>query len=213
MNFIDIVLHLDVYLAQWSSAMGPLLYVLLFAIIFCETGLVVTPFLPGDSLLFATGAIAALESSGLDIYLLFVLLVSAAFLGDNTNYQIGKLLGPKVFKNKEAKFFNPKYLHQTNDFYNKHGGKTVLLARFLPIFRTFAPFIAGVGAMRRFKFMSYSFFGSLVWIGVFLFAGFKFGNISSVKRNFHVVIFAVVLISFAPVIVGAIKHRKQAQKN
>lgn len=207
MNFLDVVLHLDLYLAQWASSMGGWLYALLFVVIFCETGLVVTPFLPGDSLLFAVGAVASIPDSGLDVNLIFALLVVAAFLGDNVNYSIGKALGPKVFRNHSARFFNPNYLHETNDFYQKHGGKTVFLARFLPIFRTFAPFIAGVGAMRRKRFMTFSLFGSLLWIGVFVYAGFKFGNLASVKRNFHIVILAVVAISFAPLVVGFIKQR------
>lgn len=206
-QIIDVFLHLDVHLAQLSATYGTLIYVILFLIIFAETGLVVTPFLPGDSLLFAAGALASIESSGLSITTLWGLLVVAAILGDNTNYQIGRFLGPKVFSNERSLFLNPKYLEQTQEFYRDHGGKTVLLARFMPIFRTFVPFVAGVGRMNLAKFVSFSVVGSLLWMTTFLGAGFYFGNLPSVKSNFHVVIFTVIGVSFLPMVITALRQR------
>lgn len=206
-QIIDFFLHLDVHLAQLSAAYGTLIYGILFLIIFAETGLVVTPFLPGDSLLFAAGALASIESSGLSIWTLWFLLVAAAVLGDNTNYQIGRFLGPKVFNREKSLFLNPKYLEQTQEFYREHGGKTVLLARFLPILRTFAPFIAGVGRMSFPKFFMFSVVGTLLWMSLFLGAGFYFGNLPTVKNNFHIVIFTVIGVSFLPMIISACKAR------
>lgn len=211
-SIIDIFLHLDVHLAQLSAAYGTLIYVILFLIIFAETGLVVTPFLPGDSLLFAAGALASIESSGLSITLMWGLLVAAAILGDNTNYYIGRILGPKVFNKEKSLFLNPKYLAQTQEFYREHGGKTVLLARFMPIFRTFAPFVAGVGRMNYRKFLSFSVLGSLLWMSTFLGAGYYFGNLPSVKSNFHIVIFTVIGVSFLPMVVSAFRHRLLARR-
>jgi membrane-associated protein len=206
-HIIDVFLHLDVHLAQLAAAYGTLIYVILFLIIFAETGLVVTPFLPGDSLLFAAGALASIESSGLSISLMWGLLVAAAILGDSTNYHIGRAIGPKVFNKEKSLFLNPKYLAQTQEFYREHGGKTVLLARFMPIFRTFAPFVAGVGHMSFRKFFTFSVVGSLLWMTIFLGAGFYFGNLPSVKSNFHLVIFSVIGVSFLPMVVTAVRHR------
>jgi membrane-associated protein len=206
-QLIDIFLHLDVHLAQLAATYGTLMYVILFLIIFAETGLVVAPFLPGDSLLFAVGALAAIETSDLNIWFLWTLLIAAAFLGDNTNYQIGKRIGPRVFSNEKSMFMNPKYLARTQDFYRDHGAKTVLLARFMPILRTFAPFVAGVGHMNYRKFMFFSLLGSVIWMSCFLGAGFYFGNLPSVKSNFHLVIFTVIGISFVPMIVSAVRSR------
>lgn len=206
-QIIDIFMHLDVHLAQLSATYGTLIYVILFLIIFAETGLVVTPFLPGDSLLFAAGALASIESSGLSITTLWGLLVTAAILGDNTNYQIGRFLGPKVFNNEKSLFLNPKYLEQTQGFYKEHGGKTVLLARFMPIFRTFVPFVAGVGRMNLGKFVTFSVVGSVLWMTTFLGAGFYFGNLPSVKSNFHIVIFTVIGVSFIPMVLTALRQR------
>jgi membrane-associated protein len=206
-QIIDIFLHLDVHLAQLTATYGVLIYIILFLIIFAETGLVVTPFLPGDSLLFAVGALASLESSGLDIWVLWGLLILAAFIGDNTNYQIGKRLGPKVFANEKSVFLNPKHLAKTEAFYRDHGVKTVFFARFMPILRTFAPFVAGVGHMNYRKFMIFSLFGSVVWMSSFLGAGFYFGNLPSVKSNFHLVIFTVIGVSFLPMVITALKGR------
>lgn len=206
-QFIDIIFHLDVHLAQWSAQFGVWIYVILFLIIFAETGLVITPFLPGDSLLFAAGALATLPESNVRIEILFITLVSAAFLGDNTNYQIGSRLGVKVFKNPKSLFLNPINLEKTQKFYSLHGAKTILFARFLPIFRTFAPFVAGVGRMNLKKFITYSLLGSLAWMGCFLTAGYFFGNLPSVKKHFHIVIFAVIGISFLPVIYGFVQNQ------
>jgi len=211
-QIIDIFLHLDVHLTQLAAAYGIWIYGILFLIIFAETGLVVTPFLPGDSLLFAAGALASLESSGLSITLMWALLISAAILGDNSNYYIGRRLGPKVFRREKSLFLNPKYLAQTQEFYRDHGGKTVLLARFMPIFRTFAPFVAGVGRMNYRKFLTFSVVGSFLWMSLFLGAGYYFGNLPSVKRNFHLVIFTVIGVSFLPMVITAVKHRLVARQ-
>ncbi|RYZ88254.1 MAG: DedA family protein [Proteobacteria bacterium] len=206
-QIIDFFLHLDVHLAQLTATYGTLIYVIVFLVVFAETGLVVTPFLPGDSLLFALGALAAIPSSGLDVWTLWGLLMAAAILGDNTNYQIGKHLGARFFIREKSMFLNPKYLERTNAFYQEHGGKTVLFARFMPIFRTFAPFVAGLGQMKFQKFVTYSVVGTVLWISSFLGAGFYFGNLPSVKSNFHLVIFTVIGLSFVPMVVTAIKQR------
>ncbi|MBC7371507.1 MAG: DedA family protein [Bdellovibrionaceae bacterium] len=211
-QIVDIFLHLDVHLAHLSATYGTAIYIILFLIIFAETGLVVAPFLPGDSLLFAVGALASLETSGLDIWFLWILLITAAFIGDNTNYQIGKRIGPKVFSNEKSIFLNPKYLAKTEAFYQEHGVKTVFFARFMPILRTFAPFVAGVGHMNYKKFMIFSLIGSIVWMSCFLGAGYYFGNYPSVKSNFHVVIFTVIGISLLPVVITALKSRLSARK-
>jgi len=211
-QIIDFFLHLDVHLAQLSATYGTAIYIILFLIIFAETGLVVAPFLPGDSLLFAVGALASLESSGLDIWFLWVLLIAAAFIGDNTNYHIGKRLGPRVFSKEKSLFLNPKYLARTEEFYREHGVKTVFFARFMPILRTFAPFVAGVGHMNYRKFMTFSLVGSIVWMSTFLGAGYYFGNYPSVKNNFHVVIFTVIGISLLPMAITALKSRLVVRK-
>lgn len=208
---LDLILHLDVYLAQLSSSLGLWLYAVLFLIVFCETGLVVTPFLPGDSLLFAVGALAAVEGSGLDVVTVGVVLLIAAILGDNLNYQIGRYIGPKIFSQPRSLFLNPEYLRRTHSFYEKHGGKTVFLARFLPILRTFAPFIAGVGEMRFRNFFLFSATGSVVWISCFLYAGYSFGNIEWVKRNFASVVMAVILVSLLPAVYAALQQWKASR--
>lgn len=206
-QIIDIFLHLDVHLAQLTATYGTLIYVILFLVIFAETGLVVTPFLPGDSLLFAVGALASIESSGLNIWYLWALLITAAILGDNTNYCIGRKIGARIFSREKSLFLNPKHLEKTQEFYRDHGAKTVFFARFMPIFRTFAPFVAGVGHMNYRKFVTFSVVGSFAWMSVFLGAGFYFGNLPSVKSNFHIVIFTVIGVSFIPMVVSAMKHR------
>jgi len=198
-TFLDIILHLDQHLADWTARMGSGVLVLLFAIIFCETGLVIMPFLPGDSLLFAVGAICALPGSGLEIVPTMLLLLAAAILGDATNYFIGRKIGPVVFNRPSSRFLKKQHLDRTHAFYLKHGGKAVFLARFLPIVRTFAPFVAGVGKM---PFSRYAFFnvaGALTWICGFLLAGYVFGNIPSVKTNFHIVILAIIGVSVMPI--------------
>lgn len=207
-TLIDILLHLDVHLAELTSNYGTWVYLILFLIIFAETGLIVTPFLPGDSLLFAVGALASIESSGLNIGLLWILLISAAFIGDNVNYQVGSYFGPKVFSRPKSIFLNPAHIHRTHDFYQKYGVRTVLFARFMPILRTFAPFVAGVAQMPLVKYMVFSLIGSVLWMSVFLGAGFYFGNMPQIKSNFHYVILAVIFVSFLPVVITALKNRK-----
>lgn len=198
---LDLVLHLDVHLAALSATLGLWVYLILFLVIFCETGLVVTPLLPGDSLLFAAGAVAALEGSGLDVRLLWALLVAAAFLGDNVNYLIGRWIGPRVFNRPKSLLMNPDHLRKTQSFYDDHGGKTVFFARFLPILRTFAPFVAGVGRMNRRQFVTYSLTGTLCWMTIFLGAGYWFGNIPWVKSNFASLIMALIAVSFLPMLI------------
>jgi membrane-associated protein len=197
-QLLQILLHLDVYVNQWAGALGPGVYLLLFLIIFAETGLVVTPFLPGDSFLFALGALTAVDGAYLSLPVLIVLLIAAALCGDLTNYHIGRFLGPKVFHEDSGRLLNRKYLDRTHAFYEKHGGKTIIIARFAPIIRTFAPFVAGVGAMRFTSFISFSVVGAVVWVTTFLSAGHYFGNLPSVKSNFHLVIIAIILVSLLP---------------
>lgn len=207
-TLIDFILHLDVHLAELTAAYGSWVYLILFLIIFAETGLVVTPFLPGDSLLFAVGALASIEGSGLNIGWMWILLIFAAFLGDNVNYQVGFFLGPKVFNQPKSMFLNPAHLHRTKEFYQRYGIRTVLFARFMPILRTFAPFVAGVAQMSLVRYMLFSLLGSFLWMSLFLGAGFYFGNMPQVKSNFHYVILVVIVISFLPVVVTALKNRK-----
>ena len=209
-QFIDIILHLDQHLMSWISIFGPWIYVLMFLVIFCETGLVVTPFLPGDSLLFALGALAALQD-GLDVYLLLGTLTIAGILGDTVNYQVGKYLGPKVFE-KENRFFKKEYLLQTQAFYEKWGAFTIVAARFAPIARTFAPFVAGIGAMNYKKFLSYNVLGAITWVFTFILAGYFFGNLPVIKRNFHIVIFGVIFVSVLPMLVPWIKSKMKPTK-
>jgi membrane-associated protein len=203
-QLIDFVLHIDEHLGEIIANYGTWTYFILFAIIFMETGLVVTPFLPGDSLLFAAGAIGA--SGALDVWVLFVLLATAAIVGDTVNYWVGKRLGPRVFED-DVRFFKRAYLVRTQQFYDKHGAKTIFLARFIPIVRTFAPFVAGVGTMRYGKFIVYNVLGAIVWTSVFIFAGYFFGNIPIVRDNFGLVVIAIVLISVLPVGFELVRHR------
>jgi membrane-associated protein len=205
-NLIDFIIHIDKHLNEIISAYGTLTYFILFAIIFAETGLVITPFLPGDSLLFAAGTFAALDS--IDVYLLFVLLSIAAILGDTVNYWVGHYIGPRVFK-EDRKFIKKEYLEKTHAFYEKYGGKTIIIARFIPIIRTFAPFVAVLGAMTYSKFILYNITGGIVWIGSFLFAGYFFGNIPFVRNNFSLVILAIIIISVIPGVIEFIRHRKK----
>ncbi len=204
-QLMDIILHLDQHLVSWLAFFGPWIYVLLFLIIFCETGLVVTPFLPGDSLLFALGALAALKD-GLDVTILLSSLTIAGILGDTANYHIGKYLGPKVFK-ENSRFFKMKYLTQTQEFYKTWGAFTIVAARFAPIVRTFAPFVAGIGSMNYKKFLFFNVFGAIAWVFSFVLAGYFFGNIPVIKRNFTVVIFGVILVSLLPMVVPWLKSR------
>lgn len=204
-QFIDIMLHLDQHLVAWLALFGPWIYVLMFLVIFCETGLVVTPFLPGDSLLFALGALSALEN-GLDVYILLISLTVAGILGDGVNYHIGKYLGPKVFK-ENSRFFKTQYLKETQNFYDKWGAFTIVAARFAPIVRTFAPFVAGIGSMEYKKFLGFNVLGAVAWVFSFVLAGHFFGNIPVIKRNFTMVIFGVIFVSILPMLIPWMKSK------
>ncbi|MCU0668203.1 MAG: DedA family protein [Myxococcota bacterium] len=208
---IDLFLHLDRHLAELAQALGPWLYFLLFAIVFCETGLVVTPFLPGDSLLFAVGALASIPESGLSIWLIGALLVAAAILGDAVNYAVGAYIGPRVFSSEESRWLNKKHLQRTHEFYEKYGGKTIILARFVPIVRTFAPFVAGVGSMTYARFALYNVTGAIAWVTSFLLAGYFFGQLPIVKEYFHLVIVGIIVVSVIPVVVEFIRARREAR--
>lgn len=208
--FVDFFIHLDKYLDQIIQMFGIWAYVIMFLVIFCETGLVVTPILPGDSLLFALGALAA--QGTLNIEILLVSLCVAAVLGDTVNYTIGKFLGPRVFHYPDSRFFKKEYLIRTHQFYEKHGGKTIIIARFIPIIRTFAPFVAGIGTMKYFRFITYNIVGGISWICVFLLAGYFFGGIPAVKRNFTLVIIAIIVISVLPGVFEYWRQRRMALK-
>lgn len=196
MDFVNIILHLDQHIPEWIAYFGPWLYVILFLIIFAETGLVVTPFLPGDSLLFAVGAFTAVEG-GLNLWMLLAILTIAGVLGDTVNYHVGKFLGPKVFE-MNSRFFKKEYLQQTQAFYEKWGAFTIVAARFAPIVRTFAPFVAGIGSMQYRKFLFFNVIGAVAWVFTFILAGHFFGNLPAVKGNFHVIIFGVIGVSLIP---------------
>ncbi|HEY0337820.1 MAG TPA: DedA family protein [Burkholderiales bacterium] len=207
-GFIDVVLHLDRHL-QWLVAnYGMWVYLILFAIIYCETGLVVTPFLPGDSLLFVAGAVAA--AGAIDVHTLLAVLVLASFSGDNTNYWIGRFVGPRLFRRSGSRVLNPAHLERTQQFYEKHGGKTVVIARFVPIVRTFAPFVAGMGRMIYPRFVSYSFAGSVLWIGSLIYAGYYFGNLPFVRQNLSFVIIGIVVLSLMPGVVEFVRSRSRS---
>ena len=205
-HFIDIVLHLDVYLATLVGQYGLWIYAILFAIIFAETGLVVTPFLPGDSLLFVAGALAAVGD--MDIGVLALTLSAAAVLGNSTNYAIGRALGPRVFQWPDSRFFNRSALEKTHAFYEKHGGKTIVISRFLPLFRTFAPFVAGIGAMPWWRFTMFNLAGGVGWASSLTLVGYWFGNVPWVKSNLTLVIVAIVVISLIPAAIGWWQHRQ-----
>jgi membrane-associated protein len=205
-SFIDIVLHLDKHLALLVQQYGPWIYAILFAIIFSETGFVVTPFLPGDSLLFVAGALAAL--GGMDIAILSAVLASAAVLGNMLNYQIGRYFGPKVFHWESSRFFNKAALEKTHAFYEKHGGKTLIVSRFLPLFRTFAPFVAGIGAMTYARFTLFNLIGGVSWVGSLTLLGYWFGNLPWIQQNLTLVILAIIGISFIPLFIGWLQHRQ-----
>lgn len=204
-SVVDLFLHLDQHLSRVIADYGVWTHLILFLIVFAETGLVVTPFLPGDSLLFAAGTFAALGS--LDLWLVVVLLIAAAILGDTVNYWVGAWVGPRAFSGS-VKFLRKDYLDRTHAFYEKHGGKTIILARFVPIIRTFAPFVAGVGAMSYSKFIAYNVVGAVLWVGLFVPAGYFFGNIPAVRKNFTLVILAIVALSVAPIALEALRTRR-----
>ena len=204
-NPLDLILHLDVYLDLLVNNYGPWIYAILFLVIFCETGLVVMPFLPGDSLLFIAGAVAA--GGGMDPVLLGGLLMLAAILGDSTNYVIGRTAGEKLFSNPNSKIFRRDYLQKTHDFYDKHGGKTVTLARFLPIIRTFAPFVAGVARMPYPRFFGFSVLGTILWVGGLVTLGYFFGNVPFIKSNLSLLVVGIILLSLIPMIIGIVRSR------
>jgi len=205
-SFVDFVLHIDKHLVVIVNDYQTWTYLILFIIIFCETGLVITPFLPGDSLLFAAGAIASLPTNPLNIYFLVIILLIAAIVGDNTNYFIGRYLGKKVYE-KNYRLIKRKYLDKTHEFYEKHGGKTLIIARFMPIVRTFAPFVAGVGTMQYPKFIVYCLTGNIIWVTLFSFAGYFVGNNEFVQKNFSIIIIAIIIISVLPPVFTFIRHK------
>jgi membrane-associated protein len=202
---IDLILHLDAHLVELVTRFGGWTYAILFLIIFAETGLVVTPFLPGDSLLFATGALAA--TGAFDVHLMFALLSVAAIIGDTVNYWVGYRVGPRVFRGETSRLLNRRHLERTHDFYERYGGKTIIIARFIPIIRTFAPFVAGIGRMNYGRFLLYNVVGGIMWIAIFIYAGYLFGNLPIVKRNFTLVVVAIILISLVPGLIEYLRHR------
>lgn len=209
-GFIDIVLHLDAHLLALVQEYGMWIYAILFAIIFAETGLVIAPFLPGDSLLFVIGALCGMGS--LELQIAMPLLIVAAFMGDNTNYWVGRLLGLRLLNHASQKLIKHEHLEKTHAFYDKHGGKTVIFARFLPIIRTFAPFVAGIGTMNYRLYVTYSIIGGVSWIGSLILAGYFFGNIPVIKDNLTLMILVIIFVSFIPAILEFIKHRRQTAK-
>ncbi len=203
--FIDLVLHLDKHLQALIQNYGAWVYAILFLIVFCETGLVVTPFLPGDSLLFVAGALAA--AGGMNVHLLVVLLIVAAILGDAVNYAFGRYLGPKVFHDEKARFLNRRHLMAAHDFYVRHGGKTIIIARFIPIIRTYAPFVAGIGSMPYPRFALFNVTGAILWVVSLAYAGYFFGNVPWVKKNLTLVIIGIVILSIMPVVIEFARHK------
>lgn len=204
---IDFILHLDKHLVELVTQYGVWTYAILFLIIFCETGLVVMPFLPGDSLIFAVGALAAKEA--LNVYGVTILMIIAAIIGDTLNYWIGHRLGPKVFRSESSRWLNRQHLERTHQFYEKYGGKTIIIARFMPIIRTFAPFVAGIGRMSYGQFLIYNVVGGILWIVIFMLAGFWFGNIPIVKRNFTLVILGIIVVSVLPGVIEYLRARRR----
>ena len=204
----DFFLHLDDHLAAFVAQHGAWVYGLLFVIVFCETGLVVTPFLPGDSLLFVVGTLAA--AGGMDIKLVMALLIAAALCGDNVNYWIGRWAGPRVFRQEDSRWFNRKHLERTHAFYERHGGQAIILARFVPIVRTYAPFVAGIGQVDYARFLSFNIIGALIWVILLTYAGYFFGNLPLVKDNLSLVIILIVLLSISPAIVEVVRQRGRA---
>ena len=207
---IDFILHIDQHLTELAAQYGVWIYGILFLIIFCETGLVVMPLLPGDSLLFAAGSIAAIGK--MNIHLMVVLLIIAAILGDAVNFMIGKYFGEKLFANPNSKIFKQSHLQKTQQFYAKHGGKTIIMARFIPIVRTFAPFVAGMGHMTYHHFLAYNVIGGVLWVTLFSYLGYFFGNMDIVKDNLSLVLVAIIVLSILPAIVEVIRHKRAANK-
>nr|WP_024965195.1 DedA family protein [Pantoea sp. IMH] len=209
---IDFILHIDVHLQAMVAQYGVWIYAILFLILFCETGLVVTPFLPGDSLLFVAGALAAIPDSALNVHVMVVLLCIAAIIGDAVNYTIGRLFGDKLFSNPDSKIFRRSYLEKTHQFYERHGGKTIILARFVPIVRTFAPFVAGMGKMSYRHFAFYNVTGALIWVLLFSYAGYFFGNLPAIQENLHYLIVGIILVSVLPGVIEVLRHRRAAKR-
>jgi len=205
-TLLDIALHLDQHLQALVAAYGAWVYLILFLIVFCETGLVVTPFLPGDSLLFVAGAIAA--AGGMNIHLLVVLLILAAVSGDAVNYAVGHYLGPRVFHSRESRWLNPRHLERAHAFYERHGGKTIIIARFVPIIRTYAPFVAGAASMTYPRFALYNVTGAVLWVASLGYAGYFFGNIPVIKDNLTLVIIGIVILSIMPGVIEYLRHRR-----
>ncbi len=199
---MNMVLHLDLHLMSLASIYGLWVYAFLFMIIFCETGLVITPILPGDSLLFAAGTLAAGTSQVMNIHLLFLLLSCASILGNAANYSIGRFLGPRVFHFSQSRWFNPSYLQKAQQFYENHGGKAIIIARFLPIIRTFVPFVAGIAGMRYPRFLAYNAAGALLWVGGLLYLSYLFGNLPFIKDHFSTVILAIIVLSLLPALIS-----------
>ncbi|OHD64288.1 MAG: hypothetical protein A2176_01420 [Spirochaetes bacterium RBG_13_51_14] len=210
LQLVDFVLHVDKYLNIIIQSFGMWSYLILFVIVFCETGLVITPFLPGDSLLFAAGALAAIGA--FDLNILMIVFPAAAIIGDNTNYWIGYFIGPKVFSAETTRFPNKRHLERTHEFYKRHGGKTVILGRFIPIIRTFMPFVAGIGRMTYTRFLAYDVFGGIVWPSIFVLSGYIFGNLPFVKKYFSLVIIAIILISVIPILYEILRMRFEKKK-
>jgi len=208
-DFINIFLHLDKYLSEIIQSYGNATYFILFVIIFCETGLVVLPFLPGDSLLFAAGTFAA--KGDFNLGLLFLILALAAVLGDSVNYEIGRYFGPKLVNQQNNRFFNKEHVERTHEFYEKYGAKTIIIARFVPIIRTFAPFVAGIGDMTYRKFLSYNVIGGLAWIAICMMCGYLFGNIEIVKNNFSIVILGIIIVSIMPAFIEYLRYKFSSQ--
>ncbi|MCK6786693.1 DedA family protein [Enterobacter roggenkampii] len=209
---IDFILHIDVHLAELVAQYGVWVYAILFLILFCETGLVVTPFLPGDSLLFVAGALSALPTNDLNVHLMVVLMVIAAIVGDAVNYTIGRVFGERLFSNPDSKIFRRSYLDKTHAFYERHGGKTIILARFVPIVRTFAPFVAGMGHMSYRHFAAYNVIGALLWVLLFTYAGYLFGDLPIVQKNLKLLIVVIIVLSVLPGVIEIIRHKRAAAK-
>ncbi|HGN0840490.1 TPA: DedA family protein [Proteus mirabilis] len=209
---IDFILHIDVHLAELVAQYGTWVYAILFLIIFCETGLVVTPFLPGDSLLFVAGALSALDTNDVNVHLMVLLLLFAAILGDAVNYSIGRIFGEKLFSNPNSRIFKREYLDKTHAFYEKHGGKAIILARFVPIVRTFVPFVAGMGKMSYRHFAFYNVTGAIAWVLLFTYAGYFFGDLDIVQKNLKLLIVAIIVISILPGVIEVIRHRRASAK-
>ena len=210
-KLIDFILHIDQHLAEIIADYGIWTYAVLFAIIFAETGLVVTPFLPGDSLLFAAGAFCAKPETGLNVHLMALLLFIAAVIGDTLNYWIGSKIGPAVFKREDSMFLRKKHLERAHAFFERYGGRAIILARFVPIVRTFVPFVAGVGSMTYSRFIAYNIIGAFVWIGIFTYSGYWFGNQPFVQKNFKLVILAIIILSVLPIVFEAWRAWKESR--